>query len=40
MKLAVVLVNYNGKKYNEACIESVRAGTTYAADALTRVELS
>lgn len=25
MKLAVVLVNYNGKDYNEACIESVRA---------------
>ena len=30
MKLAVVLVNYNGKKYNEACIESVRAGKTDA----------
>lgn len=25
MKLAVVLVNYNGKKYNTACIESVLA---------------
>lgn len=25
MKLAVILVNYNGKDYNEACIESVRA---------------
>lgn len=25
MKLAVVLVNYNGKDYNEACIESLRA---------------
>lgn len=25
MKLAVILVNYNGKKYNEACIESLRA---------------
>lgn len=25
MKLAVILVNYNGKKYNEACIESVLA---------------
>lgn len=25
MKLAVILVNYNGKEYNEACIESVRA---------------
>lgn len=23
MKLAVILVNYNGKKYNEACIDSV-----------------
>lgn len=25
-KLAVILVNYNGKQYNEACIESVLAG--------------
>ncbi len=25
MKLAVILVNYNGKKYNTACIESLRA---------------
>ncbi len=25
VKLAVILVNYNGKDYNEACIESVRA---------------
>lgn len=25
VKLAVILVNYNGKKYNEACIESVLA---------------
>lgn len=25
MKLAVILVNYNGKEYNEACIESVLA---------------
>lgn len=25
MKLAVVLVNYNGKQYNTACIESLRA---------------
>lgn len=25
MKLAVILVNYNGKQYNEACIESVLA---------------
>ncbi len=24
MKLAVILVNYNGKLYNEACIESIR----------------
>lgn len=24
MKLAVILVNYNGKKYNTACIESIR----------------
>lgn len=23
VKLAVILVNYNGKEYNEACIESV-----------------
>ncbi len=23
MKLAVILVNYNGKRYNEACIESL-----------------
>lgn len=28
MKLAVILVNYNGKNYNEACIESVRANRT------------
>lgn len=28
MKLAVILVNYNGKDYNEACIESVRANRT------------
>lgn len=27
MKLAVVLVNYNGEKYNTACIESVLSGT-------------
>lgn len=26
MKLAVVLVNYNGKQYNEACIESILSG--------------
>lgn len=26
MKLAVILVNYNGKKYNTACMESLRAG--------------
>lgn len=26
MKLAVILVNYNGKRYNTACIESVLAG--------------
>ena len=26
MKLAVILVNYNGEKYNTACIESVLAG--------------
>lgn len=25
MKLAVILVNYNGKKYNTACIESILA---------------
>ena len=25
MKLAVILVNYNGKKYNTACIESIFA---------------
>lgn len=25
-KLAIILVNYNGKQYNEACIESVLAG--------------
>lgn len=25
MKLAVILVNYNGKKYNSACIASIRA---------------
>ena len=24
-KLAIILVNYNGKQYNEACIESVLA---------------
>ncbi len=27
MKLAVVLVNYNGEKYNTACIESILAGS-------------
>lgn len=27
MKLAVILVNYNGKEYNEACIESVLANS-------------
>lgn len=26
MKLAVILVNYNGKKYNMSCIESILAG--------------
>lgn len=25
MKLAVILVNYNGEKYNAACIESILA---------------
>lgn len=30
MKLAVILVNYNGKSYNEACIESVRANRVQA----------
>ncbi len=27
MKLAVILVNYNGKKYNTACIDSILAST-------------
>lgn len=27
MKLAVILVNYNGKKYNAACIDSILAST-------------
>lgn len=26
MKLAVILVNYNGKQYNEACIDSILSG--------------
>ena len=25
MKLAVILVNYNGKGYNEACVDSILA---------------
>lgn len=31
MKLAVILVNYNGKKYNTACIDSIFANTGIAA---------
>lgn len=27
MKLAVILVNYNGEKYNKACIESIQANS-------------
>ncbi len=38
MKLAVILVNYNGKKYNTACIDSILASTGIAAPKIIVVD--
>lgn len=40
MKLAVILVNYNGKKYNTACIESILANVGMEELKIVVVDLS